>query len=63
MPPAQNISIASNCAASEGSPHGSLPNQLTKPVAPRARAPLSREATTLKKVKKLGKNTAKVRKA
>ena len=63
MPPKANSSIASTCAASDGSPHGSRANQATQPRPPRARAPLSSEATTLKNVSRLGKKTAKVRKA
>src|SRR3990167_1609581 len=63
MPPKVNSSIASTCAASDGSPHGSRANHATQPRPPRARAPLSSEATTLKNVSRLGKKTAKVRKA
>jgi hypothetical protein len=63
MPPAQKVSIASSCAASEGSPHGSRPNHPNHPFPPRARPPVSSEATTLKKVSRLGKNTAKVKNA
>src|SRR5262249_13971575 len=54
---------ARTCAVSDGSLQGSFLNHTTSPRPPRARAPLSREATTLKNVSRLGKNTAKVRKA
>ena len=63
MPPAQNISIARSWAASDGSPHGSRKNHAASPFPPRARPAPSSEATTLKNVSRLGKNTAKVRKA
>src|SRR4029450_2241827 len=63
MPPKANSSIASTCAVRDGSPQGNLANQASNPCPPRARAPLSREATTLKNVSRLGKKTANVRKA
>ena len=62
-PPKTNRSMASTCAATDGSPQGSLPNHATQPRPPRARAPLSSEATTLKNVSRLGKKTANVRNA
>ena len=62
-PPKANSSIASTCAVTEGSPQGSRTNQATPSLAARARPPISSEATTLKNVSRLGKNTAKVRKA
>src|SRR6266540_2457176 len=61
-PPAKRI-IASTCAATDGSPHGSFPNQAIQPLPPRARPPLSSDATTVKNVSRLGKNTANVRNA
>src|SRR5262249_20723159 len=63
MPPKANSSIASTCAVRDGSLQGSLANQASNPRPPRARAPLSREATTLKNVSRLGKKTANVKKA
>ena len=63
MPPKVKRSIASTWAASDGSPQESFPHHATQPRPPRARAPLSREATTLKKVRRLGKKTANVKNA
>ena len=62
-PPKTKRSMARTWAVTDGSPQGSLPNQATQPRPPRARPPVSRDATTLKKVRRLGKNTAKVKKA
>ena len=59
IPPKANMSMASTCATSEGSFQGSLVNHHTNPRPPRARAPFSREATTLKKVSRLGEKHRK----
>ena len=63
MPPKAKRIIASTCAASDGSDQGILTNQLIQPAPPRARPPVSSEATTLKNVSRLGKKTANVNSA
>src|SRR5258705_12664904 len=63
IPPNANSTIASTCAATEGSAHGSFVNQLSHPRPPRARPAVSSEAVAMKNPIRPGENTPKGRRA
>lgn len=63
IPPKAKSSMATACAVNSGLPQGRLKIQVSQPLPPRLRPEYSSEATTLKKVSRLGKNTTKVNSA
>ena len=54
IPPNTKVNMARTWAATDGSPHGSFLIQPNRPVPPRFRPPISRLATTLNAVARLG---------
>src|SRR3990172_2243748 len=59
-PPTANSSMLSSTDDTRGSPQGSLPSKLNRPVAPRLRPAISSEATIVNAVTKLGNRMPRV---